>query len=692
MLNELALVRKGIAELDPNLLPRKHQSLSGPGKTNVLRVVLASELNYGCIAELDYLQGEKHKKYWTQGDGNQNRFPAVKLTFPLRPGGVMEYKQWKQANKEPLAESHLSCLRRLRSRYPVDLSSQEVWPKYRSKLERRFDDYRDNLSCESRIVADLLSKFLSIKDNGLDLLRGLDEKLWQQCESTADKALLDLAALIMFARLVGDETLSDNGEMPTRPTLLFDFASDGFSAANKHWIPAISAAMFQMEKAQGNQRRVGSCAISGKQNSVLVLSTFPPQECEHLGKVTIYSRKKGVPTYRRYNKEAAESMAVSTELADELASALCYLNTKARGTTWDVIPGETGRGDLLLSFCRALPGVNAARLLSYSSDLLEDEDDYESEAKQVCDLFKGVDAEVMAQVDFLIIKKVNDGVQKAIFSSSQSLIDLESAASNWCQANKNTPAITLLLKDKQKSYRPPFTISPKQFALLFKKQYARDAELKLLSISGVPFAEVMALFLNESKSAEFAGRQLNRLLRQYSGLLELVALKRTNPVKHHKDALCVITAIGLLLYKLDRTKEMYMNELAYKLGQFCAALDEIHIGYCESERKGDLPNRLIGNQAYAAAVSSPLKALQITAQRAAVYQAWAKKVSMRSDEKTQNEQIINAKYAFLWMRNHCAELHDLIPQKLSQPTSESRAELLLGYLAGRDMKKSQDNQ
>ena len=385
-------------------------------------------------------------------------------------------------------------------------------------------------------------------------------------------------------------------------------------------------------------------------------------------------------------------MAVSANLADELASALRYLNTKAKGTTWDVIPGETGSGDLLLSFCRALPDVEVVRLLSYESDPLADEDDYELEAQEVCNLLKGINSTVMVQVDFLIIRKVNDGVQKAIFSSSQSLVSLEKAANRWCQANKNAPVVTLLfIKEGKRAFRAPFTVSPKQFAQLFKKQYNRVAESKSADIPGLPFAEVMALFLNERKSKELAARLLNRLLRQYSGLLELAALKQTNPIKHHQDALCVITAIGLLLHKLGRFKEIYMNELAYKLGQFCAAWDDIHIGYCESERKGELPGRLIGNQAYAAAVNNPLKALDITAQRTAVYQAWSKRKSNQADEDINNKKIINAKYAYFWIKKHSEELHKLLPQQLRKATPESRAELLLGYLAGRDTKKSQDN-
>jgi len=691
MLNELALIRNGLKDLgdsDPHPLQRIHKDLAEPGKAHLLRVILAPQGSDKIINGLDYLQDNKNTKYWTQGNGNQNQFPAVKLTFPLRREGADEYKQWKRDNNRHSPKSHLKCLENLRGKYPIDFSGWPSWPKYRSKLKQRAEVYRNGLTGDARIVADLLSVFLQVQENGLALLRDLDEKIWQQCELNADKKFLDLAALIMFASLGENDSLTGKGEIPNnnKSTLLLDYVNDSFhSAADKHWLAAISSVLFKQE-TEGKQR-LGTCALSGE-NTVLVADTFPNQKCEHLGKVTTYSRKKDVPTFLRYGKDAAESMPVSTHLADELASSLRYLNTKDnKGKTWDVLPGETGNGDLLLSFCHALPDIPTARLLAYEPASLDDEDEYESEAEEIFNSFRGLHTTLIPQVDFLIIRKVNDGIQKAIFSSSQSLEDLENSARIWHRASENVPGIKLLrIRAGARDFQSPFAISPKQFVCLFKKQYNRAS--KSVEVPGLPFAAVMALFLNKHSSKEIADRLLNRLLKQHSGLLELAALKQTNPVKHHYDALCTITAMGLLLHKLARAKEVYMNELAYKLGQLCAALDEIHIGYCESERDGQLPNRLIGNQAYATAVNNPVKALEITAQRAAVYQAWAKKISVKNDQTIGNKKVINAKYALIWLEKHSKELRkELIPQHLNQATAEGRAELLLGYLAGRDFKK-----
>lgn len=700
MLNELMLVRNGLISIDPGSLKPIHKSLSEPGKANLLRVILSEE-NGGRITELECLFDNKNKLYWTQGEHNSNQFPAVKLPFPLRPGGVEAYRLWKEKNTKPSTEKYLKAINEIRNKHPVDISNEIEWPNYRNKLEERARIYQE-LKDDANIVSKLINTFLNIEFKGL--LAELDKKLWEQCQKNPnDNNILKLAALIWFA----NGNLSDDGTIPNgRPTLLLDMlASDGSSsAANKKYESEVSSLLFEHE----TERKAGKCAITGEDKN-LISNTFPVAKCEHLGNVTIFSRKKETHTFQRYGHKGAASMPVSAELADEMASALRYLtDTDKKGITCDVLPGETGnRGDLLVVFCRALPDIKLTPIMTQDSDIL-DEEDYETETAQICQIFEGRDISLDDQVDFLILRRISDGVQKVIFSSSQTLKNLQNSAEIWVSDCKNFPAIQLAFFRKGETkpcFKTPKPISPKQVARLFGHHYNRS--LRKSSISGLPFAEVMRLFLYQRHETALIMRLLNQLFKQYANLLEQAALKlkKTDPNKHHQDALHVITAMGLLLNKINRGKEIYMQDFAYKLGQFCAALDEIHIGYCVSERQGQIPSRLIGNQAYAAAISSPLKALEITAQRSAVYQAWARKVSekpneavkeiqsdrkMSTDEKNKKtKKIMNAVWAFRWLHKHCRDLHQTMStRKLSASSATDKAELLLGYLAGRPIEKS----
>ena len=692
MLNELMLVRNGLASINPGSLKPIHRSLSEPGKANLLRVILSEE-NGGCITELECLSDNKNKLYWTQGEGNSNKFPAVKLPFPLRPGGVKDYCEWKEKNKGPLYPKHLNSIKEIRSNHPFDipkyckedLKEKEIeWPNYRNKLEERAKIYQE-LKDDANIVSRLINTFLAIESK--KLLVELDIKLWDQCQKNPESEILKLATLIWFA----SGNLSDDGKIPdgNRPTLLLDMLASGgaSSAANKKYQSAVSSLLFKHETA----RKVGTCAITGEDQN-LVPDTFPSAKCEHLGKVTIFSRKKETYTFQRYGQKGAASMPVSAELADEMASALRYLTDEdKKGITCDVLPGKNGKsGDLLVAFCRALPDAKLTPIMTQDSDIL-DEEDYETETTQICLMFRGKNVLLDDKVDFLILRKISDGVQKVIFSSSQTLQNLQNSAETWVSDCKNIPSIQLAFFRKGERipcFKSPKPISPKQVARLFRYHY--NSSLRKSSVSGLPFAEVMRLFLYQRHETALLTRLLNQLFKQYANLLEQAVLKKTDPTKHHQDALHVITAMGLLLNKINRGKEVYMQDFAYKLGQFCAALDEIHIGYCVSERQGQIPSRLIGNQAYAAAISSPLKALEITAQRSAVYQAWARKISVKPD--ITDPKIKNAKFAYLWLCKHSRDLHQVqSEQKLSVSSATDKAELLLGYLAGRPIEKSQQS-
>ncbi len=691
MLNELTLLRNGILAANNQSLPTTHQSLGEPGKKDIMRVILNEE---GNITELELLEGERNKNYWSHGNGNKNKFPDIKLRFPLRPRGVEEFHEWSKDNKRPSTIELIARIEGFRANYPFEITEQ-TWPDYWDELKKRAEIY-GSLQGKSSIVYSLIKVFLDTSDGGLSLLEQFDQRLWEKVQQHPELSLLNFASLVMFG---GGQKLK-SGKLPDgkRPTLLLDLIRDhtSYPAANKHWKPDISKVLFKSEQHL-NEVRAGNCAISGRQDVKLVLNTFPTAKCVSLGNVKIFSRKKGVETYRRYGNLATDSISVSADLADELKSALEYLNTKEQGTTWDLLPSEAGGNDLLLSFCRAYPDIDIARLVAHDDGLddLLDESGYELEASQICKAFKGSDINLLEEprIDFLILRKISDGVQKAIFSSSIPIRQLETQSANWNRACKNVPSIELELfisGRKENKYCSSNSISPKQFASIFRKNYSRSIYDKQKKVPGIAFTEVMELFLNDRCSSDMVRRLLNKILKQFSNLLELAALRKTNSKKHHPDSLYVITAMGLLLYKSGRKKEVYMKELAYKLGQFCSALDEIHIGYCESERKGQEPGRLIGNQAYAAAVVNPQKALEITAQRFAVYKSWADKNSREEDERLK-EKAKNAKYANFWLRKHSKELHQLIPEKIPVSTPESRAELLLGYLAGREITKKKDS-
>lgn len=706
MLNELYLLKNGIEEVNQQALKPPHPSIGEPGKANLIKVMLSKQK----IIELDVLDDGKNKNYWTRGDGNQNQFPAVKIPFPIRSGGVKEFREWKKGNQRPSSEQLAECLERLRAKHPVSIDTHQCWPKYREKLAKQETIYA-RLQGDARIIHKLINTYLSFEKDGLSLLERFDESLWEEYHTTPDKKLLDLLALAMFAE--GQQLNQDGIINGKRITLLLDVQGDStYSAAHRHWVSEVSELLYQQEGKKSG--RIGTCAISGSKNEKLVSGAFPEAKCPILGNVKIFSRKKETHTYQRYRKREAESYPLSEELSVYLSSALQHCTDEARkGKTWDTLPKENGgTNDLLIAFCRAFSDIEIASLVTYSNNEFFNETEYESESEQICKSFKGEDTVLSAEprVDFLVLRKINEGVRKAIFSLSSPVSQLEKASQDWKEACKNTPPIMIKIRRKNSKQLidcSPKPISPKQFILLFRKNYTRsklqNKKCNTKLVPGLAFAGVMELFLGVARTTDLANQFLQKLLKQFASLLEKIALEKSKQlkddsmIKYHFDALHAVVAISLLLKKLGRSKEAYMKDLSYKLGQFCAALDKIHIGYCTDKRIGQIPNRLIGNQAYATAVLNPQKALELIAQRIAVYIAWAKKNSERNDNelkkrgkdlKSEEKEddyayrcLKNAKFTYFWLGNNCAEIHQLIPDEIPLPTPKSKAELLLGYLA-----------
>jgi hypothetical protein len=224
---------------------------------------------------------------------------------------------------------------------------------------------------------------------------------------------------------------------------------------------------------------------------------------------------------------------------------------------------------------------------------------------------------------------------------------------------------------------------------------------------GLPAAEALGLFLASPSSSISVQLRVNRILR-------LVLARRTmlligvSHVQHtprcwkyrhdrarkldHREALRTVTMLGLLLYKLGRTKEDYMNDTAFRLGQFLAAADVLHAGYCADLRGGDIPPSLLGNQVLTMAQSAPVRALAIISRRWKPYDGWAKKAARkrdRSDKLVQSKDevevqrgwdIRNAVQHARRMRPLAAELGVSLPSCVVNDAF--RAELLLGYIAG----------
>jgi len=240
-----------------------------------------------------------------------------------------------------------------------------------------------------------------------------------------------------------------------------------------------------------------------------------------------------------------------------------------------------------------------------------------------------------------------------------------------------------------------------------------------VEVTGLSAAETLQLFLDPMKAAHTRVERALRLV--FSRRAVLVAgvahvqhapqcsSRRDDLMRKfdYNEALRTITLLGILLHKMSREKEVYMNETAFKLGQLLAAADAVHAGYCADVRGGAVPPALLGNQVFTMAQTAPTRALAVLGSRWKPYDGWAKKATREPDRtekmiasasKDEQQRGWDIRRALSQARKMAPLASELASTLVDcQPDDVFRAELLLGYIAGipgsqpSDLNPDQDN-
>jgi len=254
---------------------------------------------------------------------------------------------------------------------------------------------------------------------------------------------------------------------------------------------------------------------------------------------------------------------------------------------------------------------------------------------------------------------------------------------------------------------PPPHIAPLGL-IAFSKQLFIRGGTERQEVVGISADEALRLFLNgpNHQAASFQ-RRVERILRMVLVRRRLLVAaaahlqhtpdswkRRRETVKKldRREALRTVTVLGVLLYKLGRAKEDYMNDAAFKLGQLLAAVDMVHAGYCADVRGGEVPPSLLGNQVFAIAQNAPDKALAMLCRRWKPYAGWVSKAAhnpsraealKNSKKKDEKQQGWDIKKAVRYAREVQPLAHELASAFAGCTVDDRfRAELLLGYLAG----------
>ena len=139
-------------------------------------------------------------------------------------------------------------------------------------------------------------------------------------------------------------------------------------------------------------------------------------------------------------------------------------------------------------------------------------------------------------------------------------------------------------------------------------------------------------------------------------------------VAHLETALPLV---GILLHKLNHTKETYMENAPYLIGRFLNLADGLHAVWCKNVRDNQVPPQLLGSSLFASFQMNPVQAFASASLRMKPYWDWAK------TNKTK-DVALSRWFVGEFGRISAAIEKAGIPSRLSDT---DKAEMLLGYLA-----------
>jgi hypothetical protein len=711
MLNELLAIEQGMKHAGFASAVR-HPDVNETRSIPTLIVVLGEG---GTVERVRPLTLPRDVRTWTLRNGKHNSFPFHQLSHPLlRIDANREEGAALKSAVERTSECRREALVQASERFAFYDDAFDKWPN--SALIKHVDQRSEELALlrrtDSELALTTFERFVAAcrpPGAGRQLLHAIVERLTERLQRGADDEFVEAAAALLLGKYeAASHTWSCNGG------LLFEAGGYDASIVDSRVSAAVSDALLAYDRSQDAKKSTGRCGLTGRKES-LVTDKFPAPNVPLLGETYLFAKNSASKANERYGRSSTDSMPVGGSIANELAGVLRALTARnLEGKTWRSVPGEAPKqADLLLAFVDGVLDAPLADAVASDADFDDTSSDEGSTADSIATfivratrVLEAVKAKVEIDfrktlVRFAILRKIDPANRKVVYSDSLTLGRLYDAAVEWEAGERNLPdwlALPVPVKRSIVVIRPPH-VAPLGIIAFSRRHFLRGG-IESSEVAGIPASEALPLFLESPKRPGDAAwrrdiRTVGTILTRRGALVSGAAhalrkgLDFVKPYDRY-EALRTATVLGVLLYKIGRTKEEYMMSAAFRLGQLLASLDVVHAGYCADVRGGDVPPSLLGNQVFATAQSSPTKALSVVAQRWKPYGAWADRARLKSHgsssepaKSPESQRTWDVRKAIRAARE-VKSLADELSGQLNDCRADDvyRAELLLGYLAG----------
>lgn len=651
--------------------------------------VIANLDESGCVREVELRASSDDSQIFKIQKDNQNGFPIFKLAYPLfrvPPDHVIRDK-WK--SKAPTNAERSQTLKAACDE--AELSDGFEKSKKRLSQLRKFaiEELKpqfEPLLPENPAIARLFRAFAAEPFSPEQILRAIAEAIPVAVERGEDAGVAEKVLMGRVKKSGGVES----GDMPV--------FLDAWRAPNDSFIrvahPKTTDVYNRALRSEVSGDADGICGLSGNHQE-LENGNLPSPRLPALADTILFSVFDEIPCLERYGRIGSDAFPIGKRTAERLNNAALWITQDERkGKTWSAVPrNDDAKSDLVIAYIDADPELDA-RLSEMMCGPEQRESAFGDTAASVLKALEMWEVrKKKAVLHTLALRRISKGQVQVELSRDYLVERIFNALAEWQAAAVNAPEVSIYVplgKGKPAHLIRPRTPFPADMMRATKSVWIRSGAERQ-ETTGCTLATIYDLFLGEGVLARTAAQTLlSTILARCTPLLLLTGdqLSRHGrsvldlPAAVRPDAVAAVTILGIVLYKLNRRKELYMNETAFLLGRMLGLSDLLHAQYCRVVRDGNLPPQLLGNQHYSMAADRPARAFAVLGERLKIYRAWADTARV---EKQNTPDLQRAVKTAKWVLRQMSEVAPAVrgnwPERLDD---RDKAEMLLGYLSRGD--------
>lgn len=437
----------------------------------------------------------------------------------------------------------------------------------------------------------------------------------------------------------------------------------GMYAASREFTAFLNAAFLQAERilTSGTTENVDSFG----ENYVPTHMPMPKVKLAAGFEPALYTMFDGQPCQNRYHNfdDKRDSYPLSAQHRVRFQAALHWLGADAgnKGVTWL----NTGKGEAVFAYPSSLPDVPLPYVQFFGRT--DQSGSFGEISQNLLTALGGLPPkERPERVQVFVLRKIDKGRTKALYSQAVSAAALMHAAESWDAACNALPAMPSTIR-----LSTPFPID---VAAVVNQVWRQRGEASTVS-SMHPY-EGIGLFLHQEQRRLFL-HELHILV-QHAMPLFMYA----GPLLHSGQKCSCMAQLGQILPVLSmllsfsgNRKDDYMDGTPYLMGQLLKASDELHALHCKVVRNNRIPPQLVGSALFVAASEAPGRTLSQLSARMIPYLSWAKQY------RTKNEEFSGLAG---WYLKVFESIANKLAEEFSVPmrwSDAQKAQLFIGYLA-----------